>query len=101
MCFGFSGMAAPSELYRQSSPPLFNCFVGTCEHCRRNFEAERLGCLEIDEQLEPGRLLDRQVCWFGAFENIVNEVGRAAIQADQVRAVTNQTPSLRVFLSPD
>ena len=39
---------------------LFNYFVGTREHCGRNFEAERLGGLEIDDQLEPGRLLDRQ-----------------------------------------
>ncbi len=45
---------------------LFNCFVGAREHCGRNFEAERLGGLEIDDQLEPGRLFDRQVGRFGA-----------------------------------
>jgi hypothetical protein len=58
---------------------LFNCFVGTCEHCGSNFEAERLGGLEIDDQLEPGRLLDRQVGRFGPFENLVNEVSRAVL----------------------
>src|SRR4051812_17148617 len=65
---------------------LFNYFVGTREHCGRNFEAERLGGLEIDDELEPGRLLDRQVGRFGAFENFVNEVGCAAIQSEQVYA---------------
>ena len=27
---------------------LFNCFVGTCEHCGCNFETERLGGVDID-----------------------------------------------------
>src|SRR5947209_7239540 len=81
---------------------LFNYFVGARKHCGRNFEVERLGGLEIDDQFEPGRLLlDRQVGRFGAFENLVNEVSRAAIQAEQVYAVTNQTPGLRIFPGPD
>src|SRR5207247_2508771 len=63
---------------------LFNYFVGARKHCGRNFEVERLGGLEIDDQFEPGRLLDRQVGRFGAFENLVNEVSRAAIQAEKV-----------------
>src|SRR5690242_3310018 len=36
-------------------------------------EAERLGGLHVDHQLEFRRLLDRQVGWLGAFQNLVDE----------------------------
>ena len=39
---------------------LFDHLVGDGEQCRRNFEPERLGGLEIEHELEFGRLHDRQ-----------------------------------------
>jgi hypothetical protein len=44
-------------------------FVDTGEQQWRHREAERLGGLEIDDQLEPSRLLNGQVGSFLAFEN--------------------------------
>jgi hypothetical protein len=41
--------------------PLFDHLVGAREQRGRNGEAERLCGLQIDYQLELGRLLDRQV----------------------------------------
>ena len=38
----------------------------------RHGEAECFGCLEIDHQLEFGRLLNRQIGRLGAFENLID-----------------------------
>jgi len=39
----------------------FDNIIGAREQCRRQFETERLGGLEIDEQLNLCGLLDRQI----------------------------------------
>jgi hypothetical protein len=41
--------------------------IGTNEQCRWDGEAKRLGCLKIDDELEFGGLLDRQVGRLGPF----------------------------------
>ena len=45
------------------APTLFDHLVGEGQQCRRNLEAERLGGLKIDDQLEFRGLLDGQVSW--------------------------------------
>src|SRR5262245_8838557 len=42
---------------------LFNDFVGKAEHSWRNVEAECLGGLQVDHQLEFGRLQHRHIGW--------------------------------------
>src|ERR1700686_2844517 len=52
---------------------LFDDLVGAGEQGRRHGQADRLGGLQIDDQLEPRRLLDRQVGRLGAFQDLIHE----------------------------
>ena len=63
-------------------------------------KAEGLGCVQIDDQFENGRLLDRQVGGLGALED------RSGINADlsigrrKARAIADQAAGRGVFTDP-
>jgi hypothetical protein len=62
----------------------------------RDREAERLGRLEVDYELELGGLLDREVSGLGPFEDLI-DIGRgAAEQVGRAWAVKHQTTSIHV-----
>src|SRR5262245_20112391 len=87
-------MTAAIRLSQQHSCSL-NHLVGDREQPRWKAQAERLGRLEIDYQLEPGELQDRQVCGLLAFEYATGIDALLAIGFRQTGAVAHQAAGVR------
>src|ERR1700687_5499270 len=75
---------------------LFNHLVDNGEHAGWNVEAERLGGLEVDDEFELGRLLDRQVGGLFALENPPN-IDAGLAPGVLAGAVTHQTAEVWVL----
>ena len=65
---GFNPIAENAAIHR-SVLTSFNDVVGAYHDRRRDGEVQGLGCLEIDDKLEPGRLFDWDVSRLCTFED--------------------------------
>ena len=70
--------------------PLFDHLVGTCEQRRRHGEADRLGGLKVDDELELGRGLHRQVGRLLALEDAIDVARGLPVLDRTVRPVRDQ-----------
>ena len=70
-------LRAKSELTQRSKRSLFNQLVGAGEKRVRHLEAQRFGGREIDDELELGWLLDREIAGLRTTQNLVDVVCRA------------------------
>jgi hypothetical protein len=63
----------------------------------RNRDPERLGRLEVDDQLELRRLLDGKVGGFGALEDPIHVGGGLPVGIENARPVRHETPGLHTL----
>src|SRR2546426_11666379 len=68
--------------------------VGPQEERRRDRQAERLGGLEVDDQIELGRLLDGQVAGLGALQNLVHVGGGTAPQVVRIWPISDEAANV-------
>jgi hypothetical protein len=66
---------------------LFDHLIGASEERRRHGQTECLGRLHVNNQLEFGRLLNRQIGRLGTFEDFINVPACAAEQIGYVGPV--------------
>src|SRR5262249_28620211 len=82
-----------------SYSPLFDHLIRPRQHIRRNCQADLLRGLEIDDQLELLRLLDREISGLCAFQNLVHIRSSAPEQIVNVWAVGHEPPVFHIFWS--
>src|SRR5437879_1509755 len=77
-CSGRTGDAVGESLddpIRTFEASLFDHLIGALLKMQRHIEAERLGGLEVDHQLELDWGLDGKLAWFRALEDAI-DIGR-------------------------
>ena len=76
--------------WASSIGPLLDDLVGAGEDRGRHGEAKRLGGLEVDHQLECGRLLDRQISGLGAVQDLSGVAADPLIGCREDRPIADQ-----------
>src|SRR5262245_38964433 len=71
-----------------SSLRSFDHLVGASEHARWHFDAEGLGSLEVDDEIEFCRLLDGHLARFCTAENLGQLLRHLPINLCQTRTIT-------------
>src|SRR5262249_20196872 len=81
----------------QQGSPLIDQLVAACGEAGRHFEPEYFGSLEVDNKLELGGLIDRQIGGLLALENPGDIEPSAAIAIRDITAVAHQPTLFDIF----
>src|SRR5215467_7890883 len=71
--------------------------IRPCQQRGRDRETESFGGLEVDDELELGGLLDRQVGRLGTFQDLVHVQSSTLVQIVKLRAVGHEASNLDVL----
>src|SRR5262245_40060755 len=84
-----------------SIPPSLICLlehlVGAGEQRWGYGEAERFRHKQVYDEIELGRLLDRDVAWLRSAQDLVDEVAGAPVEAREVRSIGHETSRFEPF----
>src|SRR5262249_53362419 len=83
-----TSLCAISDLTHRSK--LFDHLVGAGRKARRHFEAERLRCDQVNDELELGGLDDRQVGGPGTLEDLTGHDAGLAKHVQNISPVAHQ-----------
>src|SRR5262249_48944120 len=94
----FSGLCLAQGKFHFEPPfTSLDHLVRAREQRRRHFEAERPGSLQVDHELELGRLQDREVCWFFALKDAAGIDADLTIHVQNIDSVTHQLAHFDIF----
>src|SRR6516162_6686559 len=88
-----------SDAARGPSTPSFNHLVGAQQERLRDRQAERLGGGQVDDEIELGGLLDRDVTRLRSAQNLVNIISGAPELLRKAWPIGHETSPFNVFTS--
>ena len=80
---------------QRSKPHLFDYLVSGDQEGRRRGQAERLGGLLVDDELEPGRFQHGQIAWGFTLEYPADVNALLAQRLRNARSVAQEKPGAR------
>src|SRR5215468_557970 len=86
-----------SDAARGPSTPSFDHLVGAREQRIRHGKTERPCGRQVDDQIELGRLLDREISWTRPAQYLVDKVGGTSEGRREVRSIGHQTACFHIL----
>src|SRR5262249_19115260 len=80
----------PATFVAAGPQRLFHHLVGAGKKRRRDFDAERSCCLQVDDEFVFGGLLDRQIGRLGALEDLSRVSANQAKGSCEARSIADQ-----------